>query len=69
MYLYNGLFSSVLFLSCVQLFVDPWIVACQAPLSMKFSRQGYWTGMPFPTPGFSLKKEGKYDTWYDMDEP
>ena len=29
-----------------------WTVACQAPLSMGFSRQKYWSGLPFPTPGF-----------------
>ena len=34
----------------VQLFVTPWTVACQAPLSMEFSRQQYWSGLPFPTP-------------------
>ena len=28
-----------------------WTVACQAPLSMGFSRQGYWSGLPFPSPG------------------
>ena len=28
----------------------PWIVACQAPLSMGFSRQEYWSGLPFPSP-------------------
>ena len=33
-------------LSCVQLFVTPWTAACQAPLSMGFSRQEYWTGVP-----------------------
>ena len=38
-------------LSCVQLFVTPWTVAHQAPLSMKFSRQEYWCGLPFPSPG------------------
>ena len=37
--------------SCVQLFATPWTVACQAPLSMEFSRQEYWSGVPFPTPG------------------
>ena len=37
-------------LSCVQLFVTPWTVACQAPLSMGFSRQEYWSGLPFPPP-------------------
>ena len=38
-------------LSYVQLFVTPWTVALQAPLSMAFSRQEYWSGLPFPTPG------------------
>ena len=37
--------------NCVQLFVTPWTIACQAPLSMEFSRQEFWSGMPFPTPG------------------
>jgi len=37
--------------SHVQFFVTPWTVACQAPLSMGFSRQEYWRGLPFPTPG------------------
>ena len=30
---------------------DPWTVAQQAPLSMRFSRQEYWSGLPFPSPG------------------
>ena len=30
------------------LFTTPWTVACQAPLSMEFSRQEYWSGLPFP---------------------
>ena len=38
-------------LSCVQLFVTPWTVAYQAPPSMGFSRQEYWSGFPFPSPG------------------
>src|SRR5574337_841998 len=38
-------------LSCVQLFAIPWIVALQAPLSMGFSRQEYWSGLPFLPPG------------------
>ena len=29
----------------------PWTVAGQAPLSMEFSRQAHWSGLPFPTPG------------------
>ena len=37
--------------SSIQLFVTPWTVACQAPLSMKFSRQEYWSGLPFPSLG------------------
>ena len=32
-------------------FVIPWTVTCQAPLSMGFSRQEYWSGFPFPSPG------------------
>ena len=38
-------------LSCVLLFATPWTVAHQAPPSMRFSRQEYWSGMPFPPPG------------------
>ena len=38
-------------LSCVRLFVPPWTVAYQAPLSMRFSRQEYWSGFPLPSPG------------------
>ena len=37
--------------SRVQLFATPWTVACQAPPSMGFSRQAYWSGLPFPSPG------------------
>ena len=36
--------------SHVRLFVIPWTIACQAFLSMEFSRQEYWSGLPFPTP-------------------
>ena len=38
-------------LSCVLLFANPWTVAHQASLSMGFSRQEYWSGLPFPSPG------------------
>ena len=38
-------------LSRVQLFETPWTVAYQAPLSIEFSRQEYWSGLPFPSPG------------------
>ena len=37
--------------SVLRLFVTPWNVAYQAPLSMGFSRQEYWSGLPFPSPG------------------
>ena len=38
-------------LSHVQLSATPWTIACQAPLSIGFSRQEYWSGLPFPSPG------------------
>ena len=38
-------------LSHVRLFATPWTVAHQAPLSMGFSRQEYWSGLSFPSPG------------------
>ena len=37
--------------SCLTL-ATPWTVACQAPLSMGFSRLKYWSGLPFPSPGY-----------------
>ena len=42
--------------SCVWLFVTPWTVARQAPLSMEFSRQEYWSGLPCP-PSFRGSSE------------
>ena len=41
----------VCMLSCIQLLVTPWTVAHQTPLSVGFSRQEYWSGLPFPPPG------------------
>ena len=41
----------VCMLSHVWLFATPWTVAQQAPLSMGFSRQEYWSRLPFPSPG------------------
>ena len=38
-------------LSLVWLFATPWTIAYQGPLSMGFSRQEYWSGLPFPSPG------------------
>ena len=43
--------SEVKLLSRVQFFATPWTVAHQAPPSMEFSRQEYWSGLPFPSPG------------------
>ena len=37
-------------LSCVRLLATPWTAAYQAPLSMGFSRQEYWSGVPLPSP-------------------
>ena len=39
------------FFSRVRLFATPWTVASQAPPFMGFSRQEYWNGLPFPSPG------------------
>ena len=36
-------------------FAVPWTVACQAPLSIEFSRQEYWNGLPCPSPGNLLE--------------
>ena len=49
--------TGVCVLSHVRLFVTPWTVAHQAPLSMGFSRQEYWSGLPLPSPG-DLPKPG-----------
>ena len=38
-------------LSHVRVFATPWAVAYQAPLSMRFPRLEYWSGLPFPSPG------------------
>ena len=38
-------------LSCVRLFATPWTVTYQALRSMGFSRQEFWSGVPFPSPG------------------
>ena len=46
-----GSSEEVKLLSRVQLFATPWTVAHQAPLSMGFCRQEYWSGLPFPSPG------------------
>ena len=49
--------THALLLSHVQIFTAPWNVAHQAPLSVGSSRQEYWSGLPFPTPG-NLPNQG-----------
>ena len=51
MHLYVSERKKVRSLSRVQLFATPWTVAYQAPPSMEFSRQEYWRGLSFPSPG------------------
>ena len=51
--------SGVEVLSRVQLFCDTWTVAYQAPLSTRFSKQEYWRGLSFPTPGESSRPRGQ----------
>ena len=48
---HSGSLREVKLLSHVRLFVTPWTVAYQASPSMGFSRQEYWSGLPFPSPG------------------
>ena len=51
--------QALLLLSVIQscpTLCDPWTVACQAPLSMGFPRQQYWSGLPFPSPGLQTSK-------------
>ena len=52
----QGCNVSLLFTCChrLRLFVTPWTVARQAPLSVGFSRQEYWSGLPFPSPGIAI---------------
>ena len=48
-------------LSCVRLFATPWTAAYQAHPSMGFSRQGYWSGLPLPSPMTKLDSILKRD--------
>ena len=45
------------------LFAAPWTVTCQAPLSMEFSRQEYWSGLPFPSPGIVQPRDKTCVSW------
>ena len=50
---YHNIYTcvKVLALSLAHLFATMWTVAHQAPLCMEFSRQEYWSGLPFPSAG------------------
>ena len=51
------------FLSYPQLFATSWTVACHAPLSVEFSRQGSWSELPFPSPGdLSQPRDGAHNS-------
>ena len=50
-------FQHMCLLICARLFATPWTAAHQAPLSMGFSKQEYWSGLPFPTSG-DLSNQG-----------
>ena len=47
----NNVVVVVVFSGCLQLFLTPWTDSCQAPLSIGFPRQEYWSGLLFPSPG------------------
>ena len=49
-------------LNRVQFFATPWTVALQGPLSMVFSRQEYWSGLPCPSPGDLLDPGIKFSS-------
>ena len=58
----------VKWLSCIQLLATPWTAAYQAPLSMGFARQEYWSGLPLPSPNgilLSTKKKWTIKPWKD----
>ena len=44
-------------LSRVRLFATPWTIACHAPLSVGFSKQEYWSGVPLPSPVTYMRKK------------
>ena len=58
--------SEVKSLSRVRLFATPWTAAHQAPLSMGFSRQEYWSGVPLPSPTDRSKSEREKQTLYNI---
>jgi len=55
-------------LSCAQLLATPWTAAYQAPPSMGFSRQEYWSGVPLPSPRAHLKAFKFYSCYFRADQ-
>ena len=53
------IFLPIVVKSCLTL-VTPWTVTCQAPQSVGFSRQEYWSGLPFPSPGSPLNISSQF---------
>ena len=51
--------------SCPAL-ATPWTVACQAPLFIEFSRQEYWSGLPFPSPAGTSWRYSFYSLWLSI---
>ena len=49
----------VLVFNHVRVFATPWGIACQAPLPMEFSKQEYWSGLPFPPPKKEIRMSPK----------
>ena len=56
-------------LSRVRLFATPWTIAYQVSLSMRFSKQGYWSGLPFPPPGDLPSTEIKPGRFFTTEPP
>ena len=59
--------KSLLLLSCfsrVRLLATPWTAAYQSPLSMGFSRQDYWSGVPLPSPSFDYYLSVNINSFY-----
>ena len=50
-------------LSCVRLLATPWTAAYQAPPSMGFSMQDYWSGVPLPSPSYSICRGKRHPSW------
>ena len=61
--------SLCVLVSRVRLFAIPWTTDCQAPLSMEFSRQEYWSGLPFPSPQYESAAAKSIQSWPILCDP